>query len=233
MIRFCSICARGGSKGVPGKNIRPLHGLPLIAHSIRQARASGLFDVISVSSDSDDILAVARAHGVDHAIKRPAALATDTAAKVPVIRHAMETAEALSGKTCDLVVDLDATSPLRHVDDIRGLVALLETPGTSNVFSVTPARRSPYFNMVEIGEDRVPYLSKALPGQVVRRQDAPASYDMNASIYGWTRACLMENDRLFLPATRAFVMPEERSYDIDSPIDFRIVEMLMDAEADA
>jgi CMP-N-acetylneuraminic acid synthetase len=231
MIRFCSICARGGSKGVKNKNIRDMHGLPLIAHSILQARKSGLFDVISVSSDSDAILDVARTHGADYTIKRPDVLATDTAAKVPVIRHAMETAEALSGKTCDLIVDLDATSPLRLVRDIQELVNLLETPGTSNVFSVTPSRRSPYFNMVEIGEDQIPVLSKTLPNQVVRRQDAPATYDMNASIYGWTRDCLMANDRLFLPATKAFMMPEERSYDIDTPVDFRIVELLMTQEA--
>lgn len=227
MIRFCSICARGGSKGVKGKNIRPLHGVPLIVHSIRQARATGLFDVISVSSDNDAILEVARAEGVDFAHKRPEALATDTAAKIPVIRHCMERTEAESGLRADMVVDLDATSPLRDLADITGVVALMEQSGASNVFTVTPSRRSPYFNMVEIDAEGRPRTSKTPPAQVVRRQDAPASYDMNASIYAWTRDTLLAQDSLFLPMTRCLIMPEERSFDIDSEVDFRFVELLM------
>lgn len=227
MIRFCSICARGGSKGVPGKNIRPLHGLPLIAHSIRRARETGLFDAIYVSSDSDEILSVASAHGADYVVKRPDELATDAAPKVPVIRHAMQAAESLFGRACDLVVDLDATSPLRLCGDILGAVDTLVNTGAGNVFSVTPSRKSPYFNVVELSADGAPVLSKPLPGQVVRRQDAPPCFDINGSVYVWRREVLLENDRLFLPDTRVFIMPEERSIDIDSPLDFRVVEALM------
>src|SRR5687768_5637382 len=110
MKRVCTICARGGSKGVAGKNLRPLLGRPLIAHSIEQARATGLFEAVAVSSDSAEILEAARAVGADHAIVRPAELATDQAAKLPAIRHALLEVERLRGEAFDVLVDLDATS---------------------------------------------------------------------------------------------------------------------------
>jgi len=129
MKRLCTICARGGSKGVKGKNIRPLLGKPLIAHSIEQARKSGLFAAIAVSSDSDIILQIAKEWGVDFLIKRPDELATDHAAKLPVIRHCVAEVERQSGYCFDTIVDLDATSPLRSVEDICSAVALLEEGG--------------------------------------------------------------------------------------------------------
>ena len=117
MKRLCSVCVRGGSKGVPNKNIRPLLGKPLLIHSLDQARESGLFNCIVVSSDSNEILQLAEEWGVDHAIERPEELATDFAAKLPVIQHCFQTAETLSGMTFDIAVDLDATSPLRNQAD--------------------------------------------------------------------------------------------------------------------
>ena len=107
------VFARGGSKGVKNKNLRLIAGKPLLAHTVLQARASGLFDDIALSSDSDEILRTAAEYGVARLIKRPADLATDTAPKLPVIRHCVEEAERLAGTQYDLVVDLDATSPLR------------------------------------------------------------------------------------------------------------------------
>ena len=118
MKRLCSVCARGGSKGVPNNNIRPLLGKPLLIHSLNQARQSGLFDCIVVSSDSPKILQLAEEWGVDHAIERPEELASDSAAKLPVIQHCFLTAETLSGMTFDIAVDLDATSPLRNQADL-------------------------------------------------------------------------------------------------------------------
>lgn len=234
MKRVCTICARGGSKGVKGKNIRLLAGKPLIAHSIAQARASGLFDAIAVSSDSEQILEVAKQYGVDHCIRRPDELATDTAAKLPVIRHCVASVEALRNGRFDTLVDLDATSPLRSVRDIVDAVALLEESGADNVITAMPARRSPYFNMVEVGADGVVALSKPLPTAVARRQDAPACYDMNASIYVWRRDVLFDAPSLFTARTRLHVMPEERSIDIDSELDFTFVAFLMaDAAANA
>jgi CMP-N,N'-diacetyllegionaminic acid synthase len=233
MSRLCTICARGGSKGVKGKNFRPLHGKPLIAHSIEQARTSGLFDAIAVSSDADIILNIAREWGADYLVKRPGELATDHAAKLPVIRHCAAEVERERGGSFDTFVDLDATSPLRSVEDIKSAVALLEESGAGNVITAMPSRRSPYFNLVELNADGFVSLSKPLKNSIVRRQDAPRCYDMNASIYVWKRQVLFVSDTIFNADTRLYVMPEERSIDIDSELDFRFVEFLMLQDLDA
>lgn len=227
MKRLCTICARGGSKGVKGKNLRPLLGKPLIVYSIEQAKASGLFELVAVDSDSDDILATARQYGADYVIKRPDELATDQAAKLPAIRHCVSEVERLSKRTFDTLVDLDATSPLRDVDDIRQAVAQLEASGCDNLITAMPSRRSPYFNLVELNAAGKVMLSKPLPDAVVRRQDAPKSYDMNASIYVWRRNALFDFDSIFTETTQLYVMPEERSIDIDSELDFKFVEFLL------
>jgi CMP-N,N'-diacetyllegionaminic acid synthase len=227
MKRLCTICARGGSKGVKGKNIRPLFGKPLIAYSIEQARASGMFDSLAVSSDSDEILDVARAWGCDYLIKRPDELATDQAAKLPVIRHCVQEVEVQAETSFDTLVDLDATSPLRSPEDIVNAVNLLEDSGAGNVITAMPARRSPYFNLVELDADGIVHLSKPPTSAVVRRQDSPKCYDMNASIYVWRRQILLDVDSLFGQNTRLYVMPEERSIDIDSELDFEFVQFFM------
>jgi CMP-N,N'-diacetyllegionaminic acid synthase len=231
MKRICTVCARAGSKGVRGKNLRALNGLPLLAHSLRQAVASGLFDTIAVSSDSPEMLAIAKDNGATFVVDRPAEMATDTAAKLPVIRHCVAEAERALGLTFDTCVDLDATSPLRDVEDIRAVVQLLEGSGVGNVITAMPARRSPYFNLVEQDEHGVIRLAKPASPPYVRRQDAPACFDMNASIYAWTRKALMTAPSLFNPDTRLHVMPEERSIDIDSEVDFLLVELLMSRKA--
>jgi CMP-N,N'-diacetyllegionaminic acid synthase len=227
MKRICTICARGGSKGVKGKNIRPLLGKPLIAFSIEQARKSGLFEAIAISSDSDLILEAAREFGADYLIKRPDELATDQAAKLPVIKHCVAEVEQKKGYTFDTIVDLDATSPLRSIEDIQSAVALLEESGAGNVITAMPSRRSPYFNLVELNANGVVELSKSLKIPVVRRQDAPKCFDMNASIYVWKHHVLFHCNSIFNADTKLYVMPEERSIDIDSELDFRIVELLM------
>lgn len=220
------ICARGGSKGVPNKNFRQLLGKPLIAHSIEQAKATGLFDTLAVSSDSDDILKVAEEYGVNHLVKRPDELATDTAAKIPVFKHCLLEVEKRENARFDIVVDLDATSPLRIPEDVINVVKLLEETGVANILTAAPARRSPYFNLVEVGEDEVVRLSKKLDTAITRRQDSPKCYDMNASIYAWKRNELLASESVFLKDTRLYVMPEERSIDIDSELDFQFVEFL-------
>lgn len=229
MKRLCSICARGGSKGVPGKNIREMHGRPLIAHTVIQAKKSDLFTAIAISSDSDDILSAAKDAGADILIKRPDELATDQAGKIPVIRHCAIEAEKQLGIVHDLFFDLDVTSPLRHVSDIYNAVELMERTGAENMFSVTPADHSPYFNMVECDDKGVPTLSKDLIVPVVRRQDAPKVFDINGSIYGWKRDVLMTSDSLYQATTQVYEMPRERSIDIDVEIDFKFVELLMQA----
>lgn len=226
--RICTICARGGSKGVVNKNIRILDGKPLVAHSIERARASGMFACIAVSSDSDAILDAAEAWGADYRIRRPDELATDQAAKIPAIRHCVEEAERLSGLQSRIIVDLDATSPLRSVDDIRGAVALLEGRGVSSVITGTPARRSPYFNLVEEIEGGFVRISKTLDRPIFRRQDTPRCFDMNASIYVWNRDVFLSKPSVFYEDTLLFEMPESRSPDIDTEFDFEWVQFLME-----
>jgi len=228
---LCTICARGGSKGVPGKNLRMVLGKPLIAYTIEQARDSGLFASIAVSSDSEDILAAAREHGADILVRRPGELATDHAAKVPAIRHCLETAERELDRRFRVFVDLDVTSPLRLPEDIVGAVQLLTDRGVSSVVTGAESRRSPYFNLVERDAHGVVHLSKPLPRDLVRRQDAPVCYDMNASIYVWDRDRFCANPAVFYDDTLLFEMPPERSIDVDSELDFEIVQMLLKKRA--
>ncbi len=231
MNRLCTICARAGSKGVANKNVRNLCGQPLISHTIKQAINSEIFDFVAVSSDSEEILNIAKDCGVDFCIKRPEHLATDNAAKLPVIQHCALEVEKLTNQTFDTYVDLDATSPLRSIEDILNSVNLLESSSSSNVITAAPSRRSPYFNLVEINENDVVQLSKSSNNAVTRRQDSPDCYDMNASIYVWNRNTLMQKDpSLFNKDTRLYVMPEERSQDIDSELDFLIVKTIMELQ---
>ncbi len=225
--RICTICARGGSKGVPGKNIRLLNGKPLLAYSIEQAKATQLFEVIAVSSDSDDILNCAKDWGVTHLVKRPNELATDTAGKLPVIQHCVSEIQTRLNKTFKTMIDLDCTSPLRKIEDINGVVTLVEEGLCSNVITGMSSRRSPYFNLVEETAKGFVTLSKKLPSSIVRRQDAPVCYDMNASIYGWTKEAFFQLTKVISDQTRLFLMPEERSIDIDSELDFEFVEYVL------
>ncbi len=226
MKRLCTICARGGSKGVPHKNIRPLFGKPLLVHSIEQAKASRMFERVAISSDSDGILAIAAQAGIDDVVKRPAEMATDTAGKIPAIHHALITVEARHNTRYTILVDLDATSPLRNLDDIAGAIDLQQKSGAKSVITGAPSHRSPYFNLVERAPDGSVRLSKALPDKIERRQDAPATFDMNASIYVWDAEKFRADPRTLYDDTRLFEMPPERSLDVDSPLDFEIVEFL-------
>jgi CMP-N,N'-diacetyllegionaminic acid synthase len=228
---ICTICVRAGSKGVRGKNIRPLGGKPLLAYSIETALASGMFAAVAVSSDSEEFLGVALRHGATHVVRRPTELASDEAGKIPAIRHALSSVESMLGSKCDISVDLDATSPLRTVDDLRGAISMLDDPSAGIVITGTPARRSPYFNLVERAPDGSVRLAKTPEHAILRRQDAPRCYDMNASIYVWRRHRLFEAETLFGPDTRLFEMPEERSVDIDSELDFEWVEWLMSRQS--
>lgn len=230
MSRLCMIGARGGSKGVPNKNSRLLMGKPLIAYTLEQAHASQMFDEIAVSSDSDEILAIAKQYGATILIKRPEELATDQAAKVPVMQHCLQRVKSMTNMTFHTIVDLDATAPLRNVEDIIQSIQQFENhPYASNLITGMNARRNPYFNLVEQSlTTEYVYLSKELPHSIVRRQDAPKCYDMNASIYIWTEESLMNNKGVIQDKTILYEMPEERSIDIDSLLDWEFVKFLME-----
>lgn len=228
MKRVCSICARGGSKGLPGKNLKPLAGKSLVARCVEQAYETGLFDAVGVSSDSADILLAAREAGAEFLVERPTEMASDTASKLPPIRHLFETVEAARGVHFDTLVDIDVTSPLRAPEDVIGAVELMESRGVSNVITGSVARKNPYFNMVEVQPDGHVDLCKRLPGgQLARRQDCPVVYEMNAAVYVWRRDAFFEHMNVFYPDTLIYEMPEERSHDIDSALDFDFVEFLL------
>lgn len=199
----------------------------MFGHSVRQAAESGLFDEIVVSSDAEEILQRAPEFGATSVIVRPPELATDTAGKVPAIAHAVLETERRLGVTFTTCVDLDATSPLRLVDDIRAAVAMFEASTAESLITGTEARRNPYFNLVEETAHGTVTVSKKPPKEVLRRQDAPRSFDMNGSIYVWRRDSLIREPVVFYPSTILYEMPPERSIDVDSELDFRIVEWLM------
>ena len=226
-LRICTVLARGGSKGVPGKNVRLLVGKPLIVHTLDQARASGLFDVIAVSSDDAEILRVAKTWGVDELVERPAEMASDAAPKLPAVRHCVAEVERRRGMQFDIVVDLQPTSPIRLPEDIHGAVRLLEETSAPNVITGALAKCSPYFNLLEERLDGTVGLSKPVDPPLARRQDAPRCFDMNGSIYVWRREAFLAEARLFLEGTRLYVMPEERSVDIDTELDFGFAEFLL------
>lgn len=224
---ICTICARGGSKGVPGKNIRNLSGKPLICHTIELALEVEFFSKIVVSSDCDHILSVAEAFDAVHTIERPDALASDSSGKFPAIKHAVQVMEDRYDKTFDYIFDLDATSPLRKKIDILSVWREIQLPKVDNVFSVTKSRKSPYFNMVALDSYGSPNLICASDDPIARRQDSPQCFDMNASIYAWTRRGFFNGSGLFNKGARVYVMPEERSIDIDTELDWQLVEFLV------
>lgn len=224
---LCTICARAGSKGVKNKNIRSLLGKPLIAYSIEQAIESNLFEHIVVSTDSDAIADVAKDYGAEVFFKRDEYLSSDEAGKIDVIKDALEKSEKYFTTTFDYVVDLDATSPLRDVEDIAKAFRKFMDYDYDNLITAMPARRSPYFNLIELSKEGQVRLSKTLDKQIVRRQDSPKCYDMNASIYIWKRETLVKNYTLFSEKTGLYVMPEERSIDIDNDLDFKFCEFVM------
>jgi len=222
----CTICMRGGSKGVPGKNLRLLHGKPLMAYTIEKAIDSKLFEYVVVSTDSRQIAEQAKALGAECWFLRPKELATDEAPKLPVIKHTLLEAEKHYHQKFDVLVDLDATSPLRSLIDITGAYEQFIQDDADVLISACPSRKNPYFNMVELVDGR-PQKVKRLATDPTRRQDAPTVYDMNASIYIWKRAALLESDSVLAGQASLFVMPEERSIDIDSDLDWKMVELIM------
>ena len=224
---LCTICARGGSKGVKNKNIKELNGKPLIAYTIEQAKKSGLFEHIAISTDSDAIAKIAQEYGAEVFFKRDAEMASDTAGKLDVIRDAFVRSEEHYLQKFDYLIDLDATAPLRDVEDIVNSFQQFLENKNDNLITAMPSRRSPYFNLIEQDKNGKVYLSKRLDTTILRRQDAPKSYDMNASIYIWKRDIILNEKSIFLEKTGLYVMPEERSIDIDSELDYKFVEFLM------
>jgi len=224
-----TIAARGGSKGVPNKNIRKILGKPLIAYTIEQAyKWGGAADIIC-STDKKEIAAIAEKYGAKIPFLRPRNLSTDTASKIEVLRHALIECQHTYKKVYDIVIDLDVTAPIRRISDLENCLRLFRKARPKTLFSVVRARKSPYFNMVEINKTGKAFLSKKLPCPIRRRQDSPLVYDMNASIYFYESRYLLDRNTNSPISDNSivYVMDDTSSVDIDREIDFKYVEFLI------
>lgn len=220
---IATVCARGGSKGLPRKNVLPFAGKPLVAHTIEQALACPRIQGVYVSTDDDEIAEVARHHGAQVPYRRPAELASDDAGKLPVIQHLVRHLEQ-GGTRIAHVVDLQPTSPLRSAQDLEAALDLAD--GAELVVSVGPPSHNPYYSLAEVRADGTLALSKG--GGALRRQDIPTVWGLNGAIYVWQRAALdaAVRDGFWSVAMRPSVMPRERSIDIDDRLDFDMAEWL-------
>jgi N-acylneuraminate cytidylyltransferase len=221
------IFARGGSKGLPGKNIRNFCGKPLIAWSIEQARAVPQIDRVLVSTDSEAIAAVAREYGAEAPFMRPSVLATDESPEFLAWRHGLEYLRGTTEGLPRIMVSVPATAPLRTSKDIERCLEMYETGNCDAVITVTEAHRSPFFNMVLLDSRGIASLVNPPDSDVHRRQDAPKTYDMTTVCYVVNPEFVLSHDALFDGRLKAINIPSERAIDIDSLIDFEIAEFLI------
>ncbi len=222
------ITARGGSKGLPGKNVRQVGGKPLVAWSIAAANASSYIDRLILSSDDEEIIETAKGFGCEAPFVRPAELAGDGAPSEEVLIHALDNTDG----EFDYLVLLQPTSPLRRADDIDACLEACRRSGAPACVTVTPAEKSPYWMYALEGGNKMRPLLTA-PGPAYRRQDLPAAYALNGAVFvaeiPWFRA----RKTFVAPQAIAHVMPRERSLDVDTALDLLFVEAIMAAHADA
>lgn len=221
------ICARGGSKGIPGKNKAIVAGNPLIAYTLEAAKECDYFDDIIVSTDDEEIMKIAGDYDIPAPFKRPEHLSKDNTSKIDVIRHAVEWAENNWHKKYDIIIDLSVVSPLRTVEDIKNSIEMLINEKADNVFSVSQPYRNPYYNMVEIVDEKIKLVKKP-PKNLTRRQDTPVVYDMNDSINVWWKKILFEKDTTFNDNTKIYIMPRHRGIDIDESFDLLVVSLILE-----
>jgi N-acylneuraminate cytidylyltransferase/CMP-N,N'-diacetyllegionaminic acid synthase len=219
------IPARGGSKGIPNKNIKLLAGKPLIRYTIDAARNSGVFDSLIISTDSQQIANVAREAGASVPFMRPGELANDTAKGIDVLHHAMDWHEK-NNRVYDWIMLLQPTSPLRSVSDISGACDLMLERRAKAVVSVCLTDHHPVFSNTLPAD--LCMASFLRPDAVnLNRQDLPLYYRLNGAIYLAEWNYIRDHSSWYGPATYAYVMPGERSIDIDRPIDFVFAEALL------
>jgi CMP-N-acetylneuraminic acid synthetase len=221
------IFARGGSKGLPGKNIRVLGDKPLIAWSIQQALAVDRISRVIVSTDSPEIASIARDFGAEVPFLRPGDLAKDESPEWLAWRHGLEFLEASTGVMPELMISLPTTAPLRLTEDIEKCLEEYEKGGADIIITVTDAHRNPYFNMVKHNSDGTFSLVNALGPTITRRQDAPKVYDVTTVCYVANTLFVMNNNSIFEGRVRGVHVPIERSIDIDTLLDFRIAETIL------
>ena len=228
MKMVACIFARGGSKGVPRKNIRPLGGRPLIGHAIDVARASTLIDRVIVSTDDEEIATVARQFGADVPFMRPAELATDRSPEWLAWKHAAQFLRSEpGGQDVAAIVSVPATSPLRRVEDVDAAIRAFDPATVDAVLMVREAQRNPYFNMVRVDPDGYARIVLAQQDGPSRRQDAPPIFDITtvADVAGIDY--ILSAPSFFTGRIKAVEVPASRSIDIDTEEDFAIAEFLL------
>ena len=226
-----TICARGGSKGIPGKNIKIINGVPLIAYTIELAKKfkKKYNATITLSTDDIEIKKVAEDFGLLTNYARPSFLATDTAGKIDTIKDVLLFEESLIMDRMDFILDLDVTSPLRTFEDIEQALQLLTNkPEAQNLFSVNRAARNPYFNMVEENNNGFYSLAKTNPdGSVMTRQSAPKIFELNASFYWYRRSFFDSGEKSAITDKSIIFEMKHICFDLDHPIDFLFMEYLL------
>jgi CMP-N,N'-diacetyllegionaminic acid synthase len=222
-----SICIRGGSKGVPKKNIKMLNGHPLLYYTIGCANQSLLLDDLVVSSDDDAMLTIAKNLGAENIIKRPDHLASDTSSKWDVFIHLVEEYEASTGKTVDYLVDLDVTVPLRKPEHIEGAIQMMLDNDTDVVITGYEPERNPYFNMMELTNGKYATMVKKSDKPIVRRQDAPTVFSLTPAVYVVKKEALYQFKHWSEARCMIYEIPRQNAVDIDTEFDFKLVEFLM------
>jgi CMP-N,N'-diacetyllegionaminic acid synthase len=222
---ICTICARKGSRGIKNKNLVKINGKPLILHTLEQAKKINFIDTIVVSTDSKKIQKLV---GKKYSwFLRPKQLSDHKSSKILAIRHGLEMTEKKNNCKYDIIIDLDITSPLRIKSDIINSFKKFEKNKLKNLFSVCHPRKNPYFNIVELKKTKkTRYAPVKNYRNFYSRQSAPVVYEMNAAIYIWKRKSLISKRPLFNNKSGIFVMPRERSFDIDDKLDLKLVKFL-------
>ena len=221
------IFARGGSKGLPGKNIRLLGGKPLIAWSIEHALSVKRIERVIVSTDSEEIAFVARQHGAEVPFMRPAELACDDSPEWLAWRHALNYLEESTGVLPEVMVSVPTTAPLRIPIDIENCLDEYEKGDADMIITVTDAHRSPYFNMVRTNADGTVGLVNPPQSAIARRQDAPVVYDMATVCYVASTKFVMTHNGAFEGRVKAVHVPPKRAIDIDTLLDFQMAEFFL------
>jgi N-acylneuraminate cytidylyltransferase len=231
MTIWAAVFARGGSKGLPGKNLKVLGGVPLVAHSIRAGLQIPGISSVLCSTDSEEIREVAEQHGALVPFLRPAELATDDSPEWLSWKHLAQHLIEAGASPEDLLVSLPATAPLRTVADVESAIAKHRTSGADVVVSYTPAARSPWFNMVIEGADGfLRTVIESAGDTVSRRQDAPKVFDLATVVYVTTLGFVLGADSLFEGKVAGVEIPAHRAIDIDTQLDFDIAEYLFDRQ---
>jgi CMP-N-acetylneuraminic acid synthetase len=221
------IPARGGSKSVPRKNIALVHGKPLLAYTIQAAQGSQRITHFVVSSEDPEIIAVAKRYGAPVPFERPAELAADESPTLPVVQHALREMEMLEGIAFDYIVLLQPTTPLRLPEDIDAAVDKLIGTGADSVISVCDVGAYHPARMRQIVDDRLVELPIREPKEMLRRQDLPPVYIRNGAVYAVKREVVIEHNSMVGQVSRPYIMPDERSINVDSELDLLLAEILL------